>query len=95
MEQSPTVRKTVIYHRQFGLVLRQTWTTRDHIPPVLLDLLRATVRYAGSYVQHGRSAHPTESSLILQVSAERVYWLRVRSVLPMLVSESFEITNDI
>ena len=43
MEHSRTVCKNVIYHRQFGLILTQTWATREHIPPVLFDLLRATV----------------------------------------------------
>ena len=43
MEHSRKVCKNLIYHRQFGLILRQTWATREHIPPVLFDLLRATV----------------------------------------------------
>ena len=43
MEHSRKVCKNVIYHRQFGLILRPTWATREHTPPVLFDLLRATV----------------------------------------------------
>ena len=43
MEHSRKVCKNLIYHRQFGLILRQTCATREHIPPVLFDLLRATV----------------------------------------------------
>ena len=78
MEHSRKVCKNLIYRRQFGLILRQTWATREHIPPVLFDpVCNSTThlrRYAGSSLQHNRCVHTTGSPLILQVSAERAYW---------------------
>ena len=88
MEHSRKVCKTVIYHRQFGLILTQTWATLDHTAPALSATLRAQLQtiHNDTLIHPSTAAVPplhehAGDSLILQVSAERAYWsLKDRNV---------------